>query len=126
MVEQKKKEEEQEEILIRGGIYLAKLNLNRATEIGKIRPVIILNSQTILNIMPSIVFVCPLSSKSQIEFSHLHIELTAKDNLKSNSYALIEHCRSITTKRIILPRLAQTTSAELELILHRLQRLVGL
>jgi mRNA interferase MazF len=115
----------QEEILTRGGIYLARLDPAKAAEVGKIRPVAILTSQAILDIVPPTLFVCPLSSQSQAEFSSLHVKLPARDNLEVISYALVEHCRSISGRRIIFPRLAQLTTAEIRLILYRLQRLVG-
>jgi mRNA interferase MazF len=102
---------EQREILIRGGIYLAKLDPAKAAEVGKIRPVAILNCQTILDIIPPTVFICPLSSQSKPEFSSLHVKLPARDSLKVTSYALVEHCRSITIRRIMYPRLAQLTSS---------------
>ena len=117
---------EQEKILTRGGIYLARLDPVKGDEIGKIRPIIILNSQMILNNNPPVIFICPLSSQSQPEFSKLHFELNVRDNLQVKSYALIEHCRSISLSRIIQPRLAQITHLELNNILHKLQRLVGL
>jgi mRNA interferase MazF len=117
---------EQDEILTQGGVYLARLDPAKAAEVGKIRPVVILNAQGILDIVPPAIFVCPLSSQSQPEFGSLHVKLPLRDNLKAVSYALVEHCRSITVRRIIYPRLAQLTSAELSLILHRLQKLVGL
>ncbi len=116
----------QEEILTQGGIYLARLDPVKAAEVGKIRPVVILTSQAILDITPPTLFICPLSSQSQPEFSSLHVKLPPRDNLEVISYALVEHCRSISVRRIIFPRLAQLTSAEIRLILHRLQRLVGL
>ena len=114
------------EILTRGGIYLAKLNPAREGEIGKVRPASILNSQSILDSTPPIIFICPLSSQSQQEFSNLHYELSPRDNLKVKSYALIEHCRSISLNRVIYPRIAQLNQVELDNILHKLQRLVGL
>jgi len=40
------------EILTRGGVYLGKLNPAKHAEIGKVRPVIILNSQLILDSAP--------------------------------------------------------------------------
>lgn len=55
---------EEKIILTRGGIYLAKLNPAKLSEVGKVRPVIILNCQKILDSQPPIVFICPLSSKS--------------------------------------------------------------
>lgn len=117
---------EQIEILSRGGIYLAKLNPNKEDEIGKVRPVVILNSQTILDKKPPIIFVCPLSSQSHSEFNALHFELAPRDNLKAKSYALTEHCRSISLSRVIYPRLAQITNSELNSILHKLQFLLGI
>ncbi|WP_341758253.1 type II toxin-antitoxin system PemK/MazF family toxin [Candidatus Tisiphia endosymbiont of Ditula angustiorana] len=117
---------EQQKILTQGGIYLARLDPAKKSEIGKIRPIIILNSQIILNASPPIIFVCPLSSKSQTEFSKLHFELEVRDNLQVKSYALVEHCRSITVNRVIYPRLAQTTYNELNSILYKLRLLVDL
>ena len=114
------------EILTRGGVYLGKLNPAKHAEIGKVRPVIILNSQLILDSAPPVIFICPLSSQSQKEFSNLHYELSPRDNLRAKSYALIEHCRSISLNRIVYPRIGQLSKSELDNILNRLQRLVGL
>jgi mRNA interferase MazF len=116
---------EQKEILTRGGVYLARLDPVKAAEVGKIRPIVVLNAQPILDVLPPTVFICPLSSQSKSEFSSLHVQLPARDDLKVTSYALVEHCRSITIQRIIYPRLAQLTFSELSLILHRLQKLIG-
>jgi mRNA interferase MazF len=116
----------QEEILTQGGVYLAKLDPAKAAEVGKIRPVIILNAQIFLNIIPPTVFICPLSSQSKPEFNSLHVELIPRDNLQVISYALVEHCRSISIRRILYPRLAQLTITEVSIIAHRLQKLIGL
>lgn len=109
------------EILTRGGVYLVKLNPVKKGEAGKIRPSIILTSQTILNVNPPTVFVCPLSKKSFPAFHGLHVELDRRDNLKVKSFALIEHCRAVSIERFIFPRIAQLTMTEMALILHRLQ-----
>lgn len=114
------------ELLSQGGIYLARLDPSKASEVGKIRPVVILNSQAILDSTPAIVFVCPLSSQSHPKFANLHIELIPRDGLKVTSYALAEHCRAIAITRIICPRIAQTTSQELSTIIHYLNRLIAI
>ncbi len=111
--------------LTRGGVYLARLDPAKHIEVGKVRPVVLLTAQKILNVAPQ-VFICPLRSQSKPEFSSLHVELVARDSLQVTSYALVEHCRSISIKRLAEPRLAQLTVNEINLILHRLQRLVGL
>jgi mRNA interferase MazF len=109
-----------------GGVYLAKLDPAKHVEVGKIRPVVVLTAPIILDVLPTILFVCPLSSRSYVEFSGLHVELSPRDNLHKTSFAMIEHCRALSVKRLAMPRLAQLTSDELSVILSRLQRMVGL
>lgn len=114
-----------EVILSRGGVYLARLDPAKHVEVGKIRPVVVLTAQQILNINPPVIFICPLSSRSNPETSALHVEFSPRDNLHAVSYALVEHCRAITIQRILHPRLAQLTTDEIDSILHRLQRMLG-
>ncbi len=109
------------EILTRGGVYLVKLNPTKKSEVGKIRPSVILTSQTILNVNPPTIFICPLSKKSFPAFHQLHVELDRRDNLKVKSFALVDHCRAVSIDRFIFPRIAQLTMVEMDIILHRLQ-----
>lgn len=112
--------------LTQGGVYLSKLDPAKHNEVGKIRPVVILTGQFLLDISPEIIFICPLSSQSYPAFSALHVALAPRDGLLRKSYALTEHCRSISVQRLRESRLAQLTAEEISLILERLQRLVGL
>jgi mRNA interferase MazF len=114
------------EPLTRGGIYLARLDPAKGAEIGKLRPVLILSAKEVLEVEPPILFICPLSSRSDPAFAPLHVPLPPRDGLKSQSYALVEHCRAISRRRVLRERLAQLTDMELNAVLHRLQRLVGL
>lgn len=116
---------EEKIIFTQGGVYLAKLDPAKHAEVGKIRPVIVLTAPLILAVSPAIVFVCPLSSQSYPEFKSLHVKLPPRDNLQKVSFALIEHCRSVSAKRLAFPRLAQLTSPEISAILLRLQRMIG-
>ncbi len=111
---------------IRGGVYLARLDPVKGAEVGKCRPVVLLTDQSLLDIKPPHIFICPLSSQSDPAYQVLHVKLPARDNLRVESYALSEHCRSISIRRIQVERLAQLDSGEIMQIIHRLQRLVGL
>jgi len=113
-------------ILTQGGIYLARLDPSKHAEVGKIRPVVVLMGQFILDVQPASVLVCPLSSQSYPECSQLHVALPPRDSLQNDSYALVEHCRSISIKRIINPRLAQLTNKELGLIFIRLKNMCNM
>ena len=112
--------------LSRGGIYLARLDPAKGAEIGKLRPVAMLSAREVLQVDSPLLFICPLSSRSDSAFDALHVTLPPRDGLKVKSYALVEHCRAIRRARVLGDRIALLTQEELAAILHRLQRLVGL
>ncbi|MDP3705377.1 MAG: type II toxin-antitoxin system PemK/MazF family toxin [Legionellaceae bacterium] len=113
-------------LLTQGGIYLARLDPSKHAEVGKIRPVVVLMGQFVLDVQPASALVCPLSSQSYPECSQLHVALPPRDALQKDSYALVEHCRSISVKRLIEPRLAQLTMQELGLIFIRLRHMCNM
>ncbi|AUB81766.1 type II toxin-antitoxin system PemK/MazF family toxin [Candidatus Thiodictyon syntrophicum] len=114
------------ERLIRGGIHLARLDPAKGAEIGKLRPVALLSAPEILEIDSPLLFVCPLSSRSEPRYASLHVPLSPRDDLKAESFALVEHCRAISRTRLCGPPIARLTESEIEVVLHRLMRLVGL
>ena len=109
----------------RGGVYLARLDPAKGAEVGKLRPVVLLTDQDLLDVKPPHVFICPLSSHSEPAYQALHIKLLARDNLHVESYALAEHCRSVSIRRMQPERLAQLDPDEVKQIIHKLQRLIG-
>lgn len=113
------------EKLTRGGVYLARLDPSKGAEIGKLRPVVVLTDQVLLDVNPPLVFVCPLSSRSDPAFSALHVALPPRDNIHRPSFALVEHCRGISRSRVQSERLGQATPDEMATLLHRLMRMTG-
>lgn len=113
-------------LLTQGGVYLARLDPSKHAEVRKIRPVVVLMGQFVLDVQPASVLVCPLSSQSYPECSQLHVALPPRDSLQKDSYALVEHCRSISVQRLIEPRLAQLTTKELGLIFIRLRHMCNM
>ena len=109
--------------LTRGGVYLVRLDPVKGAEVGKLRPVVVLTDQTLLDMDPPHIFICPLSGRSNPAYQAF--SLPARDNLKVNSYALVEHCRAISIRRLQSERLAMLEIDELNEIIHRLLRLVG-
>ena len=113
------------EKLIRGGVYLVRLDPVKGAEIGKLRPVTVLTAQTLLDIDPPMLFVCPLSSRSEPAYQSLHVPISVRDELRADSFGLVEHCRAISRQRVLSHRLAQLTDQEIDTIVQKLQRLVG-
>ena len=112
--------------LTRGGVYLARLDPAKGAEVGKLRPVVVLSAKEILEVASPLLFICPLSSRSDAAYESLHVAIAPRDGLKVQSYALVEHCRAISRSRLVGSRIAQLKPSELGSILHRLNRLVGL
>ncbi len=112
--------------LTRGGVYLARLDPIRQGEVGKLRPVVLLTDQSLLDVAPPHVFIAPLSSRPDAAYQALHVKLAARDNLHVENCALAERCRSISVRRLQSERLARLDDEEMASIVHKLQRLIGL
>jgi len=106
-------------------VYLARLDPAKGAEVGKLRPVVVLSDQALLDVSPPHVFVCPLGGQSDTDYQALHVSLPARDSLKVTSYALVEHFRAISTRRLLSDRLAKLEIDEINEIIRRLHRLVG-
>lgn len=108
-----------------GWYLLVRLDPVKGAEIGKLRPVTVLTVQTLLDIDPPMIFVCPLSSRSESAYQSLHVPISARGELQVDSFGLVEHCRAISRQRILSHKLAQLTDQELNAVVRKLQRLVG-
>ena len=82
-------------------IYLADLNPRRGTEPGKIRPVIVLQTDLLNNIHPSTV-ICPLTTKVVKEADILRVHLSKKETgLDQDSDILVDQIRTIDNRRLL-------------------------
>lgn len=82
-------------------LYLADLNPKFGTEPGKVRPVVVVQTDLLNDIHPSTI-ICPIISKVSKEVSILRIHLSRKEtNLEKVSDILVDQIRSIDNKRFI-------------------------
>ena len=80
-------------------IYLADLNPRIGTEPGKIRPVIVLQTDLLNNIHPSTI-ICPLTTKVIKEADILRVHLPKKETgLDQDSDILVDQIRAIDNRR---------------------------
>lgn len=80
-------------------IWLANLNPAKGTEPGKIRPVVIVQTNLLNDFHPS-TLICPISTNviKDAEILRLHLD---KKQLKKESDVLIDQIRAIDNKRLI-------------------------
>jgi mRNA interferase MazF len=82
-------------------IWIADLEPQRGTETGKVRPVVIVQTNLLNNLHPSCV-VCPITTNIQkdSEILRIHIKKGAS-NLKVDSDIMIDQIRAIDNRRLV-------------------------
>lgn len=81
-------------------IWIADLNPQIGTEPGKVRPVIIIQSDFLNNLHPSTI-ICPISTNVNPLSKILRIGLSNISGLTKSSDILLDQIRSIDNKRFI-------------------------
>ena len=101
--------------LKRFDVWIADLNPPNGTEPGKIRPVVIVQTDLLNNFHPS-TLVCPLTTNVIQGAEILRVNLTKNEGgLKKRSAVLVDQLRAIDNKRLIKKSgsLTKTTKTKL-------------
>jgi mRNA interferase MazF len=85
----------------RGEIWLANLNPRRGTELGKMRPVLIVQSQALLDAEHPSTLIIPLTTNLIENTEPLRVRVPASDQLRQDSDLLIDQLRAIDNRRLI-------------------------
>ncbi len=85
----------------RGEIWLADLNPPRGTEPGKTRPVLIIQSQALLDVEHPSTLVVPLTTNLVDDAEPLRIRVPASGHLRRKSDLLIDQLRAIDNRRMV-------------------------
>ena len=110
----------------RGEIWVANLNPTRGAEIGKIRPVVVLQADWLTDEACSTVVVMPLSTQARLELEPLRITIPARDRLKQDCQVITEKIRALDRSRFGSGPLAHLTDDEMALIEQRLRIVLGM
>lgn len=84
-----------------GEVWLANLNPGRGTEPGKIRPVLILQNQALLDAEHPSTLIIPLTTNLIGDAEPLRLRITAQGRLDKDSDLLVDQLRAIDNKRLI-------------------------
>ena len=88
-------------MLNHGEVWLANLNPGRGTEPGKLRPVLIVQSQALLDASHPSTLVLPLTTKLIDDAEPLRLRLPAQDRLEQDSDILLDQLRAIDNRRLV-------------------------
>jgi mRNA interferase MazF len=109
-----------------GEIWLANLNSSKGVEPGKIRPVLILQDQVLLDIFHPSTLIVPLTTNLVENAAPLRIRVNAQDKLEMNSDLLIDQLRAIDNKRLIDGPLTVITREQMKLVYEAVCETMGM
>lgn len=83
-------------------IWIADLNPRQGTEAGKVRPVVIVQTNLLNDVEHPSIIICPLTTNVQKEAFLLRVHLLkGKFGLEKNSDVMIDQVRAIDSKRLL-------------------------
>ncbi len=97
----------------KGEIYLARLNPRKGNEVGKVRPVLIYQTDMLNNIEHPTTTILPLSTHLIDEAYPLRYRVFSRDKLEQDSDILCDQIRTIDNQRIIPKKLTQLSLKEI-------------
>jgi len=109
-----------------GNIWLANLNPNKGVEPGKVRPVLILQNQALLDIAHPSTLIVPLTTNLVDHIYPLRVRIHAKDDLKKDSDLLVSQIRAIDNRRLISGPLTKVTHKQLQVIYAAVREVMGM
>ena len=80
-------------------IWLVNMNPSKGTEVGKVRPAVIIQTDLLNDFHPSVI-VCPLTTNINKEIKMLRVHV-GKKNLDNESDILVDQITAIDKKRLI-------------------------
>ena len=87
-------------VLSRGQVWVANLNPNRGGEIGKVRPVVVVQGDWLSLAQSRTVVVLPLTTDVRREAEPLRVTIPARDRLRADSQVVVEQPRTLERSRI--------------------------
>ncbi len=110
----------------RGEIWLADLEPRRGTEPGKTRPVLIVQSQALLDAGHPSTLVVPLTTALVDDAEPLRVRVPATGRLRRDSDLLIDQLRAIDNRRLIQGPLTQLPTSVMSRVGQAVQDVLDL
>lgn len=113
-------------LIRRGEIWVARLNPNQGAEVGKLRPVVVVQADALTQAGLATVVVVPLTSQHRPAAAALRVLIPARDRLLCASYAMADQPRALDRGRIGDGPLTTLTAEELAALERALRGVLGL
>ncbi|MDG4549943.1 MAG: type II toxin-antitoxin system PemK/MazF family toxin [Candidatus Contendobacter sp.] len=110
----------------RGEVWIGNLNPNRGAEIGKVRPVLIVQEDRLIEAGSPTLVVLPLTTQVRPALQHLRVLICARDRLQQDCQVMVDQPRTLDRGRFGEGPLTRLTSEEIAQVKQALLVLLGL
>jgi mRNA interferase MazF len=110
----------------RGEIWVGNLNPNRGAEVGKIRPVLIMQADFLIDQGEPTIIVLPLTTRVRASKQPLHVTIPARDRLLQTCQVMPEQPRTLDRNRLGDGPLTRVTSEEMKAVEKSLMAVLGM
>ena len=112
--------------MIRGEIWLADLDPARGTEPGKMRPILVVQAQALLDAGHPSTLVVPLTTNVVADAEPLRVRIPASGRLRRGSDLLIDQLRAIDNRRIVQGPLTRLSISQMRAVADALREVLEL
>ena len=109
----------------RGEVWVVNLNPPRGSEIGRIRPVLIMQADELLAAGMPMVVVLPLTTQIHTGLSRWRVSIPARDRLLKESQVVVDQPRTLDRSRLGEGPLTRLTGTEMEAVESGLKIVLG-
>ncbi|WP_198949822.1 type II toxin-antitoxin system PemK/MazF family toxin [Synechococcus sp. 1G10] len=113
-------------LIRRGEIWVACLHPNHGAEVGKIRPVVVIQADPLSEAGLATVLVVPLTTQQRRGAEALRVSVPARDRLLRESYAMAEQPRALERTRIGEGPLTSLSAEEMAVLEQALRGAMGM
>ncbi len=109
----------------RGNIYLAKQYPSKEGEVGKTRPVLVLQTDMLNHIGHTTVIIVPLTTQCIANAYPLRFPIHKREQLKQTSDLLCDQLSAIDINRLLPDKIASLTKKELLAVESQIEIILG-
>lgn len=110
----------------KGEVYLANLNPKKGNEVGKLRPVLIFQTDMLNDISHPTTTILPLSTYLIDKSYPLRMRIEKRDKLEATSEILCDQIRTIDNQRIINEKLTILSDDEMQRVDNQIKIVLGM
>lgn len=110
----------------RGEVWVGNLNPTRGKEVGKVRPVLVMQANALTQAGADTVIVLPLTTQFRPGMRHFRVPIPARDRLLVDSYVVIDKPRALDPSRLGDGPLITLTDEEMAAVEQSLRGVLGM